>query len=118
MKRSCGMEPSTSISLPAGFCDRSESGSCMKSAPTCLSAGKAERQVGANGIRRSMTCPEPVLPDQCFLYPHFGQTPSIRATPQSGQRSIVLPGAYSCAAALTPLVKVIFAMLSLSFSRS
>lgn len=55
---------------------------------------------------------------QCFRYPHFGQTPSTSATPQSGQRSMVLVGVYSCVAALTPLVKVIFAMLSLSFRSS
>lgn len=55
---------------------------------------------------------------QCFRYPHFGQTPSTSATPQSGQRSTVLVGVYSCVAALTPLVKVIFAMLSLSFRSS
>ena len=56
---------------------------------------------------------------QCFLYPHFGQTPSpFRATPHSGQRSIWFLVSNSAEAALTPLVKVSLAMFSLSFSRS
>ena len=43
---------------------------------------------------------------------------SFRAIPQSGQRSMLLLTSYSCDAALTPLVKVSFAMLSLSLRRS
>ena len=53
-----------------------------------------------------------------FRYPHFGQTPSTREIPHSGQRSMVPEGVYSWEAALTPLVKVILAMFSLSFSNS
>ena len=55
----------------------------------------------------------------CFLYPHFGQTPfSFSAMPHSGQRSISFFVSNSALAAFTPLVKVSFAMFSLSFSRS
>src|SRR5574344_2052815 len=54
-----------------------------------------------------------------FLYPHFGQTPfSSSATPQRGHLSIDPAGLNSADAALTPLVKVIFTMFNLSFSRS
>lgn len=52
-------------------------------------------------------------------YPHFGHTPSsLSATPHSGQRSMSFLVTNSAEAAFTPLVKVILAMLSLSFSRS
>ena len=52
-------------------------------------------------------------------YPHFGHTPSsLNATPHSGQRSMSFLVTNSAEAAFTPLVKVILAILSLSFSRS
>ena len=62
------------------------------------------------------TGPEGIL---YLRYPHLGHTPfSSRETPQRGQRSICFLSLNSAEAAFTPLVKVILAMLSLSFSRS
>ena len=54
-----------------------------------------------------------------FFHPHLGHTPfSLRAMPQRGQRSMLVCEGNSSVAAFTPLVKVSFTILSLSFNRS